>query len=179
VFNEQPQTPDAGPDQNLDFIYTAQLQASTPTVGSGKWSIVSGSGTFDNDTLPEAVIRDLAVSTTLQWTVRNGNCPEVSDRIDLLISPLVITKGFTPNGDNKNDYFDLGAQHAEWIKIQIFNAAGVLVFESDDYGESDLWDGLNMNGVELPEGTYFYIADIKTAGSDTVFQFRSFVEILR
>jgi gliding motility-associated-like protein len=179
VFNEQPQTPDAGPDQVLDFIYTAQLQAGVPPVGSGKWTIVSGSGLFSNDTLPDAVISELSVSTTLQWTVRNGNCPEVSDRVDLAISPLVIAKGFTPNGDTKNDYFDLGAVNAEWIRIKIFNSAGILVFESDDYSEGNLWDGMNMNGVELPEGTYFYVADIKTAGSEMVFRFRSFVEILR
>ena len=52
------------------------------------------------------------------------------------------------------------------IRLKIYNSAGVLVFESDNYQEGNLWDGKNMNGVELPEGTYFYIADIKVAGRE-------------
>ncbi len=179
TFYEQPQAPDAGPDQVLDFVYTTQLQAVTPSVGTGTWTVVAGSGTFDNDTLPEAIISELEETTTLRWAVRNGNCNEVSDQVELLINPLVIKKGFTPNGDTKNDYFDLGAIYAEKISVKIYNSVGVLVFESDDYTNGDLWDGRNMNGVELPEGTYFYVADVKTAGREKKFQFRSFVEILR
>jgi gliding motility-associated-like protein len=97
----------------------------------------------------------------------------------LTVKPLSIPKGFTPNGDNKNDNFDLGALHAEQIEISMYNSAGVLVFESDDYLEDSGWDGRNMNGVELPEGTYFYVAKIRVEGLDKVFIFKSFVEILR
>jgi gliding motility-associated-like protein len=179
IFNEQPAAADAGPDQALDFSYTTQLEAGIPQVGSGKWTVVSGTGNFNNDTLPDAIIVELDNSTTLKWTVHNGNCPEVSDKVDILINPLVISKGFSPNGDTKNDVFDLGAVHAERIRIKIYNSTGVLVFESDDYLEVNQWDGKNTNGVELPEGTYFYIADIKVAGREKGFQFRSFVEILR
>ncbi len=103
----------------------------------------------------------------------------VDDQVDILINPLVIPKGFSPNGDTKNDYFDLGAVNAEQIRIKIYNSTGVLVFESDNYTEGNPWDGKNTNGVELPEGTYYYIADIKVAGREKEFQFRSFVEILR
>jgi gliding motility-associated-like protein len=91
----------------------------------------------------------------------------------------VIPKGFTPNGDTKNDFFDLGAGHAEQIKVRIFNSTGLLVFESENYQDGELWDGYNMNSVELPEGTYFYIIDIKVAGKGEEVQFKSFVEILR
>jgi gliding motility-associated-like protein len=179
IFNEQPAAPDAGPDQALDFSYTTQLEAGTPPVGSGKWTLVSGTGNFNNDTLPDAIIVELDNSTTLKWTVHNGNCTEVSDQVDILINPLVITKGFSPNGDTKNDVFDLGAVHAERIRLKVYNSSGVLVFESAEYLEGSQWDGKNTNGVELPEGTYFYIADVKVAGRDKEFQFRSFVEILR
>ncbi len=179
VFNEQPAAAEAGPDQDLDFIYTAQLEAGIPPVGSGTWTVVSGAGIFNNDTLPDATVVELDNSTTLKWTVRNGNCPEVSDQMDILIKPLVIPKGFSPNGDTKNDVFDLGAVNAERIRVKIYNSTGVLVFESENYLEVNQWDGKNTNGVELPEGTYFYIADVKVAGREKEFQFRSFVEILR
>jgi len=179
IFNEQPAAADAGADQALDFSYTTQLEAGIPPVGSGKWTVVSGTGDFNNDTLPDAIIVELDNSTTLKWSVHNGNCPEVSDQVDILINPLVISKGFSPNGDTKNDVFDLGAVNAERIRLKIYNSTGVLIFESDDYFEGSQWDGKNTNGVELPEGTYFYIADVKVAGREKEFQFRSFVEILR
>ncbi len=133
IFNEQPAAAEAGPDQALDFTYTTQLEAVTPLAGSGKWTVVSGAGEFNNDTLPDAVVVELDNSTTLKWTVRNGNCPEVSDQVDILINPLVIPKGFSPNGDTKNDVFDLGAVNAERIRLKVYNSTGVLVFESDDY----------------------------------------------
>lgn len=179
IFNEQPAAAEAGPDQTLDFIYTTRLEAGIPLVGSGKWTVVGGSGNFNNDTLPDAVVVELDNTTTLKWTVHNGNCPEVSDQVNILINPLIITKGYSPNGDNKNDVFDLGAVNAERIRLKVYNSTGVLVFESADYLEDIPWDGKNMNGVELPEGTYFYIADVKVAGREKEFQFKSFVEILR
>jgi gliding motility-associated-like protein len=179
MFYEQPQSPDAGEDQILDFSYTTQLQAAQPLVGTGKWSIVSGAAEFNNDELPDAIVSELAEANKLMWTVTNGNCNPVSDNVEIIINPLNIKKGFTPNGDTRNDFFDIGAVNAEKIKIRIFNSAGILVFESDDYTNDNLWDGRNMNGVELPEGTYFYLIDMKVAGKEKEVQFRSFVEILR
>jgi gliding motility-associated-like protein len=182
TFQEQPQSPNAGPDQALDFNYTTQLHAVPASVGKGKWTLITGTGEFDNDTLPDAVISELANSTMLKWTVINGNCPAVADSMVILINPLLIKKGFTPNnGDKKNDYFDIGAHNAERISLKVFNSAGVLVYESDDYkgSETEGWDGRNMHGVQLPEGTYFYIANIKVAGKKQEVQFRSFVEIMR
>jgi len=99
--------------------------------------------------------------------------------MEIIVNPLTIPKGYTPNGDTKNDVFDIGAVNAELVRIKIFNSTGVLVFESEDYTNGDLWNGFNMDGVELPEGTYFYIADVKVAGREKELQFRSFVEILR
>jgi gliding motility-associated-like protein len=179
TFSEQPAAPVAGPDQTLDFVYTTQLQATPPAVGTGEWSVISGAGEFDNSSMPDAMISELSDAATIRWTVTNGSCPVVSDDMEITVTPLVIPKGYTPNGDNKNDVFDLGADHAEQIKIRIFNSTGLLVFESENYQDGDFWDGYNMNSVELPEGTYFYIIDIKVAGRQKEVQFKSFVEILR
>ena len=179
IFYEQPQAPDAGPDQVLDFNYTTPLQAATPGIGSGKWMAVTGNAVFDNDTLPSAIVSELEDANLLRWTVMNGVCPAVSDSMEIIVNPLTIPKGYTPNGDTKNDVFDIGAVNAELVRIKIFNSTGVLVFESEDYTNGDLWNGFNMDGVELPEGTYFYIADVKVAGREKELQFRSFVEILR
>lgn len=181
IFYEPPEAPDAGPDQVLDFSYTATLGAMPASVGNGKWSVISGSAVFDDEALPDAVVSELSKNTTLKWTVTNGNCEAVADSMNIIITPLNIVKAFTPNDDEFNPYFKIGAIHAENITLKVFNSAGVLVFESDNYdsGDDNRWYGKNNDGVELPEGTYFYIANIKVAGKQQEVQFRSFVEIIR
>lgn len=181
TFHEQPEIPDAGEDQALNFVYVTQLEGSLPSAGIGLWTVSSGKGIFSDPNAASTEISDLSDITIVRWTVTNGNCPAVTDSLLIMVNPLHITKGFTPNGDNRNDFFDLGAEHAERIKLKVYNPVGNLVYESDNYNssEAERWFGENMNGVKLPEGTYFYIATIRIAGKQEEVQFKSFVEILR
>lgn len=64
----------------------------------------------------------------------------------------VIQKGISPNGDNKNEFFDLSAYCIRNIKI--FNRYGILVYEAKDY--TNEWHGQSDKG-NLPSGTYYYI----------------------
>jgi gliding motility-associated-like protein len=62
---------------------------------------------------------------------------------------------FTPNGDGQNDLFiPFPYRYVDRIEIQIFNRWGGLVFETNDPDIN--WDGTNLNGDLLNEGTYFY-----------------------
>ena len=72
---------------------------------------------------------------------------------------LTIYNGFTPNGDNHNDYWMI--QNVEDFpdnSVQIFNRWGGPVWNTNNYNnETNHWTGLTMGGYELPEGTYFYL----------------------
>lgn len=58
---------------------------------------------------------------------------------------------FTPNGDGKNDRFEIkGIQGYRGSRVQIFDRWGKLILDDEDYKND--WDG---NG--LPDGTYYYI----------------------
>lgn len=64
----------AGNDQ-IACSDTAGLWATPPTIGSGQWSIISGSGIFDNPADYETVIRHLGKGiNTLKWTVSSSDC---------------------------------------------------------------------------------------------------------
>lgn len=72
---------------------------------------------------------------------------------------IIVHNGVSPNGDGKNDYFDiqniaaLGSEN----KVSIFNRWGDKVFEMINYNNSDRrFDGKSDSGKELSSGVYFY-----------------------
>ncbi|PHK24929.1 hypothetical protein VF13_42705, partial [Nostoc linckia z16] len=67
-----------------------------------------------------------------------------------------IPKGISPNGDTKNDNFDLAGFNAR--KVSIFNRYGVEVYSKPNY--VDEWYGQSDKGDELPTGTYYYVVEL-------------------
>lgn len=65
------------------------------------------------------------------------------------------TNVFTPNGDGTNDVFYFYSEGYRLIHVDIFNRWGQLVNQVLKHDEG--WNGKHMNGIDVPEGTYFYI----------------------
>lgn len=87
------------------------------------------------------------------------NCPSYS-----------LPNTFTPNDDGQNDLFiPYPYCFIESVEFQVFNRWGQLVFETNN---PDLnWDGRNLNGNELSEGTYYYTCQIFERRVDGVIPF--------
>ena len=91
-------------------------------------------------------------------------CSSTLDEVPVIIviEGPSIPKGFSPNGDEFNEYFvvkDLDIY--PYNSIVIINRHGQKVYEAAPYNND--WNGKTMFGVEgedLPEGTYFYILDL-------------------
>ncbi|MCB0707178.1 MAG: gliding motility-associated C-terminal domain-containing protein [Saprospiraceae bacterium] len=66
---------------------------------------------------------------------------------------------FTPNGDGQNDlFYPFPYCFVERVSFRVFNRWGEMVFETEN---PDLgWDGRNLRGKELPEGTYYYTCQV-------------------
>jgi gliding motility-associated-like protein len=79
-----------------------------------------------------------------------------------VVEGIVIPNVFTPNGDGKNDVFNIEASGMVVFQLEIYNRWGALLFESES--PSVKWDGRTMSGADASDGTYFYIL---TAKSDT------------
>ncbi len=75
----------------------------------------------------------------------------------------VIPRGISPNGDGKNDTFDLTGISV--TKISFFNRYGQEVFSYGAY--VDQWHGQDAGGKELPSGTYFYSLETVDGESKT------------
>ncbi len=79
LVNNMPTPAYAGPDQEIT-VNEVQLEANDPDIGTGKWSIISGGGTFDDDELNTAYVTDLVPGTnTFRWTISHENCESTSD----------------------------------------------------------------------------------------------------
>ena len=63
-----------------------------------------------------------------------------------------IPKGISPNGDSKNDTFDLTGLGVQ--QLSIFNRYGTEVFHQAGY--TNQWNGQSDSGKELPDATYYY-----------------------
>ena len=71
----------------------------------------------------------------------------------------LIPNVFTPNGDGKNDYFEIPGLDdpcAGISRLMIFNRWGMKVYESS--GSQLKWDG-TYNGGNLTPGVYFYVLE--------------------
>jgi gliding motility-associated-like protein len=65
------------------------------------------------------------------------------------------TNVFSPNGDGTNDVFELKIEGVDHFTIVILSAEGKSVFKSN---ETDFrWNGGDMSGNPVPDGTYVYI----------------------
>ena len=104
------------------------------------------------------------ITTTYKVKATNDFCSaedEVLITIDRCLKelPFKIPQIYTPNADGSNDVWELiDIDYFPKSSITIFNRWGVIVYEKTPYLNE--WDGKNMAGDELPDGTYYYVIDL-------------------
>ncbi len=97
---ESPSMSDAGTDQFwCDTTFIEAMSANNPAVGSGMWSLVSGSATIDDPLDKGTGISDLIPGDTvvLAWTISNGSCPPSSDEVTIYNYALPTTANAGPD----------------------------------------------------------------------------------
>lgn len=136
----------------------------------------NGSGVYD----PSNVFSTPG-TYTVQLIISNGLCSDTSDVIVVVsVRDIRVPEIFTPNGDGKNDVFDI--QNIDFFpdnELLVFNRWGNLVYSMKSYDNS--WDGSpNVAGKtgssKLPTGTYFYLLMLKNNSEERVF--RGFIQLV-
>lgn len=69
---------------------------------------------------------------------------------------------FTPNHDGINDCFkpEVDGRFSDCYEFKVYNRWGELLFEAVA-GQNHCWDGRTKGGIMVPEGTYYYISDVR------------------
>ncbi|MBN1117544.1 MAG: immunoglobulin domain-containing protein [Bacteroidales bacterium] len=92
ITNDLPYVADAGQDMELCSA-SGKLFANDPISGVGMWSVISGSGSFDNAAKYDAIVSNLGFGTnTLRWTITYDEC-ETTDDITVVNNKLDIYAG--------------------------------------------------------------------------------------
>jgi len=90
-----PTTAVAGPNQTICGT-TATMAGNAPIVGTGLWTLISGSGTITTPTSPTSIITGLgAGANVFQWEIDNLPCPASTSQVTITSSatPTVATAG--------------------------------------------------------------------------------------
>jgi gliding motility-associated-like protein len=95
-----PSTANAGADQIICGGTSAPLSGNIPTMGTGKWTVVSGSGTIASPTSPNTTVTALGLGNNIfRWSISNAPCSDAFDdvtikRVDLPVidTTLMVVK---------------------------------------------------------------------------------------
>ncbi len=162
------------------------LDSLTITIIDGNYQVTDFSYS-PNDIFAgnDILFEDLSFDTTINWTWDYGNGfsdtvqnPNYSFEIpgeyticlnsinsfncddtyclDITVNSLDVTipNIFTPNNDNINDVFTIEGINSQFSLV-ILNRWGEKIFSQQPYLNN--WDGRTSSGLEVPNGTYFYI----------------------
>jgi gliding motility-associated-like protein len=78
IINNLPTTANAGISSSV-CADTLKLNSNIPYIGTGSWTVVSGSGIFDNGLSNNTMVRSMARgNNNYKWTITNGTCTSSS-----------------------------------------------------------------------------------------------------
>ena len=100
--------------------------------------------------LPQLINLPVSIAVTIN---ESGCSKTQSINIDDIY--CAIQKGISPNGDTKNDYFDL--KNLDVKELIIYNRYGMKVYSKSNY--TNEWVGQTDSGHILPDGTYYYFIE--------------------
>ena len=116
------------------------------------------------------------------YVVQNvGGCvsPVGSFTVTIVPCNVVVPSAFTPDGDGENDVWEIIGLDAKFPmnQVRVFNRWGELLYTSvqGDYASAP-WNG-TYQGVNLPNGSYYYI--VEKAADGSIEPINGIVSILR
>ena len=124
------------------------------------WGFGSGEITWSPSTYLSCIYCDTASSIgteTIEYiaTVTDSTGCKISDTvsIEVVINPLFVPTGFSPNGDGLNDVLKVIGGGTTYFKFLIFDKWGNVVFETSDISKG--WDG-TYKGKLVKNDTYIW-----------------------
>ncbi len=188
LINPAPESPvNAGLDVSIYSLDRTYIMKADPPIiqgESGYWTALDpGTAIIDNISDSKTQIRNLSPDKNFfVWSVTNGMCI-LDDTVYVELLPDFIPQGFSPNGDSYNNEFRIEGLHLSENQIgelTVLNGAGTVVYSTTNRDGQEWvdWDGKNNKGIELPDGTYYYLFKLITQ-DNKVIKKSGFIELKR
>lgn len=155
---------EAGPDTLVKAGTSFSLHASVQPAGSYRYTW-SPSRYLDAPATVNPLCTPLEETLyRLMVTDAASGCSASDERLVTVQSGLFIPSAFSPNGDGKNDTWQIpGLVFYPGARVMVFNRSGQLLFAGTNYLQKP-WDG-RFGGVLQPAGIYVYLIELNDGHS--------------
>ncbi len=152
---ESPTQSVPGLDQIWCNEVSAEMGANNPLVGTGMWSLVSGSATIDDPSDNDTQILDLIPGDTvvLAWTITNGSCPPSSEEVTIYNYALPTTANAGPDQMLCNVDQTILAGNDSIVGTGEWSLISGLAFIVDEHDPSTVVNDLVVNNLVTLEWT--------------------------
>lgn len=133
-------------------VATNNKTTSTKTIESYVWE-VEQAGIVSYEDEPIIPLQDGNPYTLKLTAIDEYGCMDIDTVAVAPTHYLYIPSGFTPNGDGKNDVWEIKGLGIRDMRLEIYDRWGQSIFYTDN--KDFQWDG-TLNGTRLPMGAYSY-----------------------
>ncbi len=169
------------PDSALGIKSTVIIPESCDSTRDGTINVSAFGGTkpylykWSNGTGASSTIGLTKGGYTLKITDANACAFDTSFVINTLCKGDNFPNVFTPNGDDKNQFWEVnGINKFPNNETEIFNRWGSVVYSKK--GWNGIWEGKSNSGEELEAATYYYIINLNNPTKDI---WHGFVTLIR
>ncbi len=106
---------------------------------------------------------------------KNGFCVDTLCTDMVIDEKFVVPNIFSPDGDGINDLFYINYACLKEYDLTIFDRWGLKIFETTSGG----WDGRNSSGVQMSDGTYYYILKAVSFVGPADYSTKGFISLVR
>ena len=129
----------------------------TGNIATYTWTPATG---LNNSAIAWPVANPSQTTTYKLHVIATTGCDAESSVTITVVDHIDINSVFTPNNDGINDTWQIPAlAFFPKCSVDVYNRNGAVIFHSVGYAQA--WDG-TYNRSPLPEGTYYYVIDLKT-----------------
>jgi gliding motility-associated-like protein len=165
----------AGPDKFINTGGSATLDAIITNPSNYNFTWTPATFLSASNILNPTATPDNTTEYTILAVDKTSNCT-ATDKVTVnIITGLYVPSGFTPNGDGKNDVWQIpGLALYPGALIQVFNRNGELVYQTKDYTNRP-WDG-KYKGTAQPNAVFVYVIQLNDTSKRIL---KGYVTIIR